>query len=447
MSSMPASHSTADFSRRGFLKASSLAGAGLVLGAPAILRSQTPSDELKIALVGIGAQGRILLDAMLGLPGLHFQAVCDIWEYARDYGVKKIKSQLKYEPVGYADFEDMMAKEKGLDAVVIATPDLWHAPYTVAALKAGLHVYCEKMMSNTVEGARSMARAMLETGKLCQIGHQRRSNPRYLHVKKNLIDKAELCGHIVNINGQWNRAVTEDLGWPQKYEIPAETLQRYGYKDMHQFRNWRWFRELSGGPISDLGAHQIDIFNWFLGTNPKTVIASGGADYFKTREHFDNVMAIFEYETPKGPTRAFYQVLTTTSAGGGYFERFMGDEGCIKMSENPKYTQVYREERAKPWEDIIQRNWLRLAVDSEARATAKVDVRETAPLLAYDIPIVVDGPIHQPHLHNFFNAVRGKGTLNCDAKHAFESEYCIYQVNPAALQHTMITIKPEDYTL
>ncbi len=73
-----------------------------------------------------------------------------------------------------------LRRKKTCRRVLIATPDFWHAPMTNTCLKAGLHVYCEKMMSNTIDGARSMVRTMRETGKLLQIGHQRRSNPRYL---------------------------------------------------------------------------------------------------------------------------------------------------------------------------------------------------------------------------------------------------------------------------
>ena len=439
-----------NLSRRTFLKTGSLATAGLVLGAPQIARAQMASklNDLHIALIGLGAQGRILLDAMLNLPGLHFQAVCDVWEYSRTFGVRKIHKEKGSPPAAYENFEDLLAKEKSLDAVIIATPDFWHAPHAVACLKAGLHVYCEKMMSNTIEGAKSIVRAAQETGKLCQIGHQRRSNPRYLHVEKNLIRNAQLCGRIVNINGQWNRAVTDDIGWPKAQTIPVETLRRYGYRDMHQFRNWRWFRDLAGGPISDLGAHQIDIFNWFLGCTPKTVQASAGRDYFTTREHFDNVMAIFEYDTPAGRTRAFYQTLTTTSAGGGYYESFMGDEGTIKMSESPALTKIYREERAKDWQPWVDRHYLKPdAAPAAPKDTAKVDVRESAPLLTYSVPVILDKPIHQPHLENFFAAVRGQAKLNCDAAHAFESELCIFKVNSAAASRQVIELKPEDYAI
>lgn len=443
MTQLPSDLNNLPWSRRGFLKTGLSAG-GMVLAAPSIIKAQTPSDTLNVALIGVGSQGRVLLDSLLNIEGLNFQAVCDIWDLSRRYGVNRLK-KAGFNPNGYEDIEDLLAKETGLDAVIIATPDFWHAPHTNMCLKAGINVYCEKMMAHTVEAARSMVVAQRESGKLLQIGHQRRSNPRYQHALNNIINKAQIPGRITNINGQWNRAVSEDLGFPKRYEIPAETLKRYGFKDMHQFRNWRWFRDLSGGPISDLGAHQIDIFNWFLGTGPKSVMASGGSDYYSTREWYDNVMAIFEYDTAQGPVRAFYQVLTTTSAGGGYFEQFMGDEGSVKISENPKLTKVYREDRAPSWDKWIDLKYL---LKNEAPPPAEnttVDVRETAPLVAFDLPVVLNKPLHQPHLENFFGAVRGENKLNCDGAHAFESEAPIFKVNPAVAARSTIEMKPEDF--
>jgi predicted dehydrogenase len=248
------SASTAGVDRREFMRTSLLVGGGILLGAPAILRAQTPrADALQIAIVGLGVQGRILLDAMLGIPGLNFRAVCDIWSFSRTYGQNRL-GKAGFKVAAYADIEDMLAKEKGLDAVIIATPDFWHAPHTNLCLKAGLHVYCEKMMSNTIEGARSIVRTMRESGKLCQIGHQRRSNPRYRHALDNIIKKARLPGRLTNANAQWNRAVTPDAGWPKNAEIPADVLKKYGFKNMHQFRNWRWYRDLSGGPDFRFGS-------------------------------------------------------------------------------------------------------------------------------------------------------------------------------------------------
>ena len=260
-------------------------------------------QEVNVALLGAGAQGQVLTDAMLRIPGLRFRAVCDIWtEYNQKRVVNTLK-RFKHEVNGYADYREMLDKEKELDAVIIATPDFWHARHTIACLKAGKHVYCEKEMSNTLEGARSMVAAARETGKLLQIGHQRRSNPRYLHCYEKLLGEAKLLGRIVTVNGQWNRAVAPDLGAPDRYAIPEARLKQYGFKDMHQFRNWRWYKGLGGGPIVDLGSHQIDIYSWFLGANPSHVMASGGLLYHdpKTHEWYDTVMVVYDYDTAARP--------------------------------------------------------------------------------------------------------------------------------------------------
>ena len=344
--------------RRSFLRSTAAAGAGLML-APNVLATGTAAgkgDDLNVALLGAGAQGQVLLGSCLKIPGLRFKAVCDIWTAFNQTRVTRLLKKYRHDVTPYVDYAEMLDKEKDLDAVIIATPDFWHAEHTIACLEAGLHVYCEKEMSNTLEGARKMVEAARKSGKLLQIGHQRRSNPRYIHCFDKLIKEAKLLGRITTINAQWNRSARPDDGWPEKTEIDEATLKKYGFKSMHQFRNWRWYKGLGGGPIVDLGSHQIDIFNWFLGANPKSVIASGGTDYYdkKTHEWYDTVMAIFEYEYEYDPgkkqtVRAFYQTITTNS-NNGYFESFMGDEGTLQISESAGKGEVHREPAAPDWE-------------------------------------------------------------------------------------------------
>jgi predicted dehydrogenase len=403
---------------------------------------------MDIALIGFGAEGRVLLESLLKIPSVRLVAVVDIWDYAREYAKRYLKAN-GVEVNIYENHEDLLAKEKTLQAVIVATPDFWHAPITNTCLKAGLHVYCEKMMSNTIDGARSMVATMRETGKLLQIGHQRRSNPRYLFALNHLLHEAKICGRLTAANAQWNRAVEKDFGWPKKAEMSSAQLAKYGYKDMHQFRNWRWFKGLGGGPLSDLGAHQIDIFNWWFGIVPKSVMASGGVDYYPNHEWYDNAMVIYEFALPEGTARAFYQVQTTTSAGGGYYEMFMGDQGSIKMSENPSISAVFREASAPPWDDWVHKNYLaaKKAPAGEAPSdVVKVDVRETAQLAAYDIPVFFNKFIHQPHLENFFKAIRGEAKLNCPADEAFRSEYVIHKANEAIPLGKVLEIDPKDAT-
>ena len=225
--------------RRSFLRSTAAASAGLML-APNVLAagpSAGKGDNLNVALLGAGAQGQVLLDSCLRIPGLNFKAVCDIWT---DYNQKRSTRLLKayrHDVTPYVDYAEMLDKEKDLDAVIIATPDFWHAEHTIACLEAGLHVYCEKEMSNTLEGARKMVEAARRTGKLLQIGHQRRSNPRYIFSFEKIIKEAQMIGHITTINGQWNRSkrACEDLGWPRNVPIEQDVLEKYGFESMHQF--------------------------------------------------------------------------------------------------------------------------------------------------------------------------------------------------------------------
>ena len=413
-------------------------------GEHAAVGKKSSLNTINIALIGYGEEGKVLLESLLNIEGVRLVALCDIWDFHLNEGARylgKIGNPVR----AYLDYEDLLAKEKDLQAVVIATPDFCHAPMTNTCLKAGLHVYCEKMMSNTIDGARSMVQTMRETGKLLQIGHQRRSNPRYLFALNRLLHEAQFCGKLTAAQAQWNRAVKEDFGWPKKYEMPQATLAKYGYKDMHQFRNWRWFKGLGGGPLSDLGAHQIDVFNWWMGL-PKSVIASGGLDYYKNHDWYDNAMVIYEYTpTSEGVARAFYQVQTTTSAGGGYFEMFMGDDGTIKMSEDPSICAIYREARATSvsWDDLAAKGYVKMKEAAPTDA-AKVDVRETAQLAEYEIPVFFNKPVHQPHLENFFNTIRGTAKLNCPADEAFSSEYVIHKANEAIAAQTRLALTPEE---
>ena len=409
--------------------------------------------EINVGLLGMGAQGQVLLNAMLKIPGLRYRAVCDIWtEYNQRRGVNLLK-KYKFNVNGYEDYREMLDKEKDLDAVIIATPDFWHAQQTEDCLRAGKHVYCEKEMSNTIEGARKMVHAARETGKLLQIGHQRRSHPRYIHCYEKLLKEADLLGHIVTVNGQWNRGVQPDLGWPKKYTIPNERLAQYGFKSMHQYRNWRWYKGLGGGPIVDLGSHQIDIYNWFLNAPPSHVMASGGNDFYdpETHEWYDTVMAIYEYQTEAGSTRAYYQT-QTTNGSQGYFENFMGSEGTLIISESEQNyaSRLYRTPNAPAWDEWVRKGYITIPESTApppGSSEAVLDVRESVAPDEHRVPLVFRDPYHKPHLENFFNAVRGTGMLNCPAEIGYETAVTVLKVNEAVDAGQRLAFKPEEFRI
>jgi len=408
--------------------------------------------DLNVALIGAGAQGGVLINTLLKMSNINFRAVCDIWtEYSLKRAVSLLK-KYKFEVNGYEDYRQMLEQEKDLDAVIIATPDFWHAQQTVDCLQAGLHVYCEKEMSNTLEGAKRMVLAARETGKLLQMGHQRRSHPRYIHCYEKILKEAQILGRIVTVNGQWNRSAQPDLGWPQRYTIPAERLKRYGFESMTQFRNWRWYKGLGGGPIVDLGSHQIDIYNWFLNTPPKAVMATGGTYYYpkETHEWYDTVMVIFEYETKAGTAVAYYQTQTTNSSQG-YFENFMGDQGTLVISESEAgYSgSIYRQPQAPPWDEWVRKGYITAPKIQMQKKEIEVmlDVRETISPDEHKIPIEFHDPYHKPHLENFFNAIRGTEKLNCPAELGYESAVTVLKVNQAIEAGKKLFFSPDEFEI
>jgi len=436
--------------RRSFVKKSTAVGAGLLLS-PMIMRQARANDsnDLHIALLGTGAQGNVLMNACLKFKNIRFKAVCDIWtEYNQKRAFRLLK-KYGHELNAYVDYREMLANEAGkLDAVLIATPDFWHASHTEDSLAAGLNVYCEKEMSNTLEGARRIVRAAKKSGKVVQIGHQRRSNPRYIHCYDKIIKETGMLGRITTINGQWNRSVQPDLGWPEKYTIPMSRLKKYGFSSMGQYRNWRWYKGMGGGPIVDLGSHQIDIYNWFLESNPISVMATGGTDYYdkKTHQWYDNVLATYEYKTGQGTVRAFYQTITTNS-NLGYFENFMGDQGTLQISESAGRAGIYREQMAPPWDKWVEQGII-TAPEQETvqpQGGAVLDVRETVAPPKHGLPIVFNDPYHKPHLENFFNTIRGKDKLNCPVEIGYETAVAVLKVNDAVKQGRKIKFKPQDF--
>jgi len=181
------------------------------------------------------------------------------------------------------------------------------------------------------------------------------------------------------------------------------------------------------------------------------VTAMGGVDYYERHEWYDNVMATYEYETTQGMARAFYQVLTTTSAKG-YYECFMGDEGTLQISEQPSRIRLYAEGRIdadRKWKQWIDKGWVARPKEEEEKKPAVKDdilaVYESVPVATWLMPVTFTDPFHKPHLENFFDAVRGKGKLNCPGEEGFRTAVTVLKVNEAVAAEKKLALGKGDF--
>ncbi|MCP4609202.1 MAG: Gfo/Idh/MocA family oxidoreductase [Planctomycetes bacterium] len=464
--------------RRSFLHSAAGVGAGLVFSpiASGQKRSSKKPDDINVALLGTGPQGHVLMYACRRIPGIRFKAVCDIWTSYNQKRVSRYLKSYRHEHNTYTDYRDMLDKEKDLDAVIIATPDFWHSPHTVACLEAGLHVYCETPMSNTIEGAGKMVKAARRTGKLLQIGCQRRSNPRYLYCYEKLMKDRKILGWVAAVSGQWNRVVGGPMGWPRCTSLDRPTLERYGYESMTQFRNWRWYRGLGGGPVVSLGSHQIDVINWFLGANPSSVMACGHTSCLdkKTHQWYDTMMAVYEYETDQGLICVYYQMLSHNRSEGN-FEKFLGEQGTLELSETANRAIVFPElinPNREVWAKCVKEGCL-IGHDEMMKMIDKLTIEQIAKIFfveeslslprfdnihdmakgiirhenrrVLNVPVGMYKAFHQPHLENFFDAVRGKAKLNCPAEVGYETAVAVLKVNAAAEAGRKLDFEPAEF--
>jgi predicted dehydrogenase len=278
---MPARHSV---SRRRFLKASSVAAAAPFILPSHVWSAETqPNDRITIGHIGMGTQNRGLMGGFLGRGDCQVVAVCDVVPERRDAAQKTANDRYAKDRESgtykgcevYADYRELIGR-KDIDAVVIATPDHWHALISIAAADAGKDIYCEKPLCQSIHEARAMVNAVRRNQRVFQTGSMQRSS-REFRIACELVRNGVLGKvHTVDVN----------VGGPAKWcdlpeqEVPAGTdwnlwlgpAPKRGYhedlcpKGVHQhFPAWRNYREYGGGGVTDWGAHHFDIAQWGLG--------------------------------------------------------------------------------------------------------------------------------------------------------------------------------------
>lgn len=267
-------------SRRGFLKTTA-AGSAAVVAAPAL--AQTDSKKLRLACIGVGgSRGRYNRGGAIGGGAAKFAqmvAVCDVDDvHAKEFSEKHTGGKA----TTYRDYREMLEKEKP-DVVTIGTPDHWHVPIAIAALRAGADVYCEKPLTLTIDEGKQVRKVVEETGRVFQVGTQQRSENGGNFLRAVAIVQSGRLGKNVNAyvaiggapgDGPFESTeAPDDLDW-NMWVGPAPDAK---YCDERR-RMFRWYFEYSGGKMTDWGAHHIDIAQWALApgeTGPVKVLGEG----------------------------------------------------------------------------------------------------------------------------------------------------------------------------
>ncbi len=271
-------------------------------------------DQVTYGLIGTGDRGQYLLEHLNGIDQGRCAAVCDIYGPNRSKGAHVAKSK----PAAYRDYREVLSR-KDIDAVFIATPLHNHFAITRDSLQAGKHVFCEKPLVFKPEEVHAL-RALAEekSDQILQVGLQRRYSQFY-QIAKQMVSKGML-GEVTHIQAQWHR----NPGWTMTANQPRE-------------RNWRLFREFSGGLAAELASHQIDVASWMFADTPEFVTGVGGLDYMKDgRDVYDNIALIFKY--PGGQKLTCSAISTNDhlplfgAMRTEFGETIMGTEGTIEIT-------------------------------------------------------------------------------------------------------------------
>lgn len=327
--------------RRTFLTAT---GAAATAAAVQTRAHAAPTRRARrVALIGCGWYGKCDLLQLLKVEPVEVVSLCDVDSKMLSECADLIASRQESgrRPRTYADYKDLLA-EKDVDIVLIATPDHWHALPMIAAVRAGADVYVQKPTGVDTMESQAMLLAARQTGRVVQVGTQRRSTPHLIDAKKRVVEEgllgdvafAEVCCYY-HMRANKNPPV---IAPPEHldYEKWAGPAPKRPYNELIHPRSWRAFMEYSNGIVGDMCVHMLDLVRWQLGLGwPKRIHSSGGilvqtdsiantTDTQTATFDFDDLDVVWTHRSwgsPPDPQYPWAAVL-------------YGDRGTLKLSVN-----------------------------------------------------------------------------------------------------------------
>ncbi len=405
--------------RRTFLRSLTSAGA---IGAPALLGQSNPSDKIGVAAVGVGTRGHFLMTEAQKQPGAEIRVICDLYEG----NLKRSKERCTNPNVRITKDWEKAVADPDIDAVIIATPDFWHAPMTIRAAQAKKHIYVEKGWCRTLDEAKAMRKAIKDNGVVMQLGHHYNSEPTF-HKAREIYRSGQL-GKVSIVRTYIDRTRV----WPEWQfftdydivEMPKDAgpstidWDRFVANapkrpfDARRFFLWRYFWEYGTGIAGDLLSHLWDAVNMVAGMGiPETAVTQGGTYFWQDdREVPDLWNTIYDY-----PRQKLAITFNCTFNNRHYGEscQFLGRDKTLEVG--PSYCRTYPAEW-KP-ENAEAMAKLRRAIrncEADREGLQPDYCMKPGELQVTD------------HVQNFLDCIRTRSKPRCDVDRAFEEAVAVF---------------------
>jgi predicted dehydrogenase len=390
--------------RRRFIQRTTLAAT--VFSAAPFIRAADPAKKYRTALIGCGWWGKNILKEAIASGRVKVVGLCDAHENVREVAAEQVTDLNGDKPKTYNDFRELLEKEKP-EIVIIATPDHWHSLITIAAVKAGAHVFVEKPTGHTVNESRAMLRAAREGGRVVQVGLHRRIGPHHVSGMKFLKSGAVGDVGMVRIfahggggreRPQANSEAPDGMDWDM-WCGPAP--KRPFNQKLHP-GGWRNFLDYGNGQLGDWGVHWLDqVLLWSDEKYPKRVFCSGGRpiagaavlnDKEQTSDAPDHQVATYDFEsfTCVWEHRRFADNKAEKHKIGAYFYGTKGtlhigwqDGWTFYPTDSKAQTQHENSQLQQPdghnlkllWADFME------SIESGKKAVANIEIAHRASVL------------------------------------------------------------------
>ncbi|MCY4187253.1 MAG: Gfo/Idh/MocA family oxidoreductase [Bryobacterales bacterium] len=305
------------------------------------------NDRIQLGIIGTGNRGGQVWRQALGQPDAAPAAVCDVYEPHLESALSAAQGQAK----AYRDFRSLL-EHRPMDAVLIATPDHWHALQTIMACRAGLDVYVEKPLSLTVQEGRKMVDAARQHERVVQTGSQQRSGPHYAEAVE-IVRSGEL-GDVHHVEAGMERNSMPGFGTPQDAAPPADfnydmwlgPAPARPYNPLRGHYHFRWFWDYSGGQMTNWGAHNIDIARWGMDIeSPNSVMGCAGRFAIRDNGETPDLQEVL-YEVDRGILTWSVRELNGTRGAFLVFHGTKADLAVDRSGYSLRGQKWQKEERA-----------------------------------------------------------------------------------------------------